>query len=102
MLGSTPCEILVSSASAWEIAIKHRLGRLAAADMLVQDIAGWLHRAGFAELPITVAHAQRAGTFPQAHRDPFDRMLAAQSLLEGLPLISRDEALRVFGVSLVY
>ena len=95
-------ELLVSSASAWEIATKHRLGRLKAAEVLVIDMAGWFQRAGFGELPITVAHAQRAGTFAQAHRDPFDRMLAAQSLLEGLPLISRDEALRAFGVSLVF
>jgi PIN domain nuclease of toxin-antitoxin system len=49
-------------------------------------------------LPITIAHAQRAGSWPQPHSDPFDRMLAAQSVLEELPVVSRDPALAQFGV----
>lgn len=95
-------EVLVSSASAWEIATKHRLGRLDSARELVRDIPGWVRRAGFTELPITIAHAQKAGAFPQPHRDPFDRMLAAQSLLEGVPVVSRDELLDMFGTSRVW
>jgi PIN domain nuclease of toxin-antitoxin system len=95
-------EIAVSSASAWEISSKHRLGKLPAAKQLVQDISGWVERAGFAELPVTIRHAQRAGSWPQAHRDPFDRMLAAQCALEELPLISRDPALEAFGIRLVW
>jgi len=95
-------QILVSSASAWEICTKHRLGRLPAAEQLVRDVAGWVRRAGFTELPIGLPHAQRAGTWPQQHRDPFDRMLAAQSALEDVPLVSRDDALRVFGVRLIW
>lgn len=95
-------EILVSSASAWEIATKHRLGRLPAADQLVLDIAGWVQEAGFRELPISISDAQRAGSFPQAHRDPFDRMLAAQSLSSGCRLISRDAELDQFGVHRVW
>ena len=70
-------ELLVSSASAWEIATKHRLGRLDSAKVLVQDISGWIGKAGFRELPIGIAHAQKAGAFTHPHRDPFDRMLAA-------------------------
>jgi PIN domain nuclease of toxin-antitoxin system len=93
-------QILVSSASAWEIATKYRLGRLASAHLLVQDIAGWIGRAGFQELPIRVVHAQKAGSWPQDHRDPFDRMLAAQSWIEDVPLISKDPALAAFGVAL--
>lgn len=89
---------LVSSASAWEIATKHRLGKLDSAAPLVQDMAGWIARAGFVELPVTIAHAQRAGSWPQQHRDPFDRMLAAQSVIEELPVLSRDRALAQFGV----
>lgn len=92
-------EVLVSSASAWEIATKHRIGRLDAAKVLVQDLQGWIRKAGFLELPISVAHAQKAGGFTHPHRDPFDRMLAAQSLLEGCPLISRDVLLDGFGVT---
>jgi PIN domain nuclease of toxin-antitoxin system len=95
-------EVLVSSASAWEIATKHRLGRLDSARELVRDIPSWVRRAGFVELPITIAHAQKAGAFPQTHRDPFDRMLAAQSLLEGVPVVSRDAVLDVFGASRVW
>lgn len=95
-------DIYVSSASAWEIATKFRLGRLPEVAVLVQDMPGWFERAGVTELPITVAHAQRAGTLPQPHRDPFDRMLAAQALIEEVPIIGRDEALRDFGVALAW
>lgn len=95
-------ELLVSAASAWEIATKHRLDKLPSASVLVKDIPGWVQRAGFRELPVTVAHAQRAGTWPQPHRDPFDRMLAAQSVLEGISVIGRDKQLHEFGVSLAW
>jgi PIN domain nuclease of toxin-antitoxin system len=95
-------EILVSSASAWEVSTKHRLGKLPGAAVLVRDIAGWVERAGFRELSVTLPHAQRAGSWPQEHRDPFDRMLAAQSALEDLPLISRDPAFAPFGIRMVW
>jgi len=94
--------LYVSSASAWEIATKHRLGRLPEASVLVQDMPGWFARAGLTELPISVSHAQRAGALPAPHRDPFDRMLAAQSLLEDVPIVGRDEAFLDFGVKLVW
>jgi PIN domain nuclease of toxin-antitoxin system len=95
-------EMLISAASAWEIATKHRLGKLECARELVKDMTGWFRRARFTELPVTVAHAQRAGSWTQPHRDPFDRMLAAQSILEDVPLISRDQAFAAFGVALVW
>jgi len=60
------------------------------------------NEAGFDSLAITLAHAQLAGTFPHPHRDPFDRMLAAQSTLEDLPIVSRDDALAPFGVQLLW
>lgn len=91
-------EILVSAASAWEIATKYRLGKLAVASELVQDIDGWVRRAGFSALPVAIEHAQRAGAWPHPHRDPFDRMLAAQSTLEELPLVTRDPAFESFGI----
>lgn len=94
--------MLVSSASAWEIATKHRLGKLPAAEQLVQDLAGWVSKAGFLPLPIQIRHAEHAGRFPQPHRDPFDRMLAAQSLLEDCSLISRDRQLDPFGVTRIW
>ena len=102
IVGDGANDILVSSASAWEICTKHRLGRLPAASELARDVAGWVERARFTELPIRFAHAQRAGSWPQAHRDPFDRMLAAQAALEELPLISRDPALSAFGIRLIW
>ncbi len=90
--------ILISSASAWEISTKHRLGKLPSAKVLVQDIPSWVERAGFTELPVRIAHAQHAGSWPQIHRDPFDRMLAAQSALEDLPLVGCDPAFESFGI----
>jgi PIN domain nuclease of toxin-antitoxin system len=93
---------IVSDASAWEISTKHRLGRLDSAAPLLADLPGWLVRAGFRELPISVAHARKAGGWRNDHRDPFDRMLAAQSALEDVPLLSRDPELEAFGVRLVW
>ncbi len=102
LIGDRGNDIVVSAVSSWEIATKHRLGRLPSADVLVQDISGWLMRAGFSELSMTVAHAQRAGTWQQPHRDPFDRMLAAQSVLEGAPLVTNDKVIQTFGIAVVW
>jgi PIN domain nuclease of toxin-antitoxin system len=90
--------ILVSAASAWEIATKYRLGRLPAAAPLVTDFADWIRKARFEELPVSADHALRAGSWEVEHRDPFDRMLAAQSRIESTPLITRDPAFAAFGV----
>lgn len=90
--------IAVSSASAWEIAAKYRLGRLDSALPLVNDFSGWLARAGFVELAITSGHAIRAGRWDTPHRDPFDRLLAAQSVLEELRLVTRDPVFADFGL----
>jgi PIN domain nuclease of toxin-antitoxin system len=78
------------------------LGRLDSVRVLVQDIAGWVQRAGFLAHPIRIEHAQRAGVFPHPHRDPFDRMIAAQSLLDALPVVSKDDDLDRFGVRRVW
>lgn len=94
--------IHVSSASAWEIATKYRLGRLPEVASLMQDVRGTFARAGLVELPITIAHAERAGMFPQPHRDPFDRMLAAQSIVEGFPIIGSDPLVAAFGAKQVW
>ncbi len=102
LIGDPANQVFVSSASAWEIATKFRLGKLPSAEILVQDIPGWVERAGFVELMISIRHAQRAGSFAQPHRDPFDRMLAAQSEMEGLSLITNDEALDRFGIHTVW
>ena len=95
-------EILVSSATAWEIATKYRLGKLEGVEPLIADMAGWVARASFVELAVTIPHAHKAGSWPHAHRDPFDRMLAAQSALEDLPLVTRDPVFESFGIRLVW
>jgi PIN domain nuclease of toxin-antitoxin system len=95
-------EVFVSAASAFEIATKFRLGRLPQAAPLISDFTGWMLRAGFSELPIAMRHAHRAGLFAAPHRDPFDRLLAAQSLEDSLPIASTDDALDLFGVQRVW
>jgi PIN domain nuclease of toxin-antitoxin system len=94
--------IVVSSASAWEIATKHRLGRLDSATPLLSDFSNWLESAGFVELPMSSKHAIRAGSWDVPHRDPFDRMLAAQSDVEGLRLVSRDPVFADFGLEALW
>ena len=83
-------EVLISAASAWEIATKHRLGKLPDADLIAVDIAGAITNKGFGALPITVEDAERAGALPGPHRDPFDRILIAQSLARNLVLVSNE------------
>ncbi|WP_242040226.1 type II toxin-antitoxin system VapC family toxin [Anabaena subtropica] len=84
--------IIVSSASAWEIATKYRIGKLPEAKQLFEQYSQILHQAKFIELAITTDHALRAGSLPIAHRDPFDRMIMAQAELESLPVITYDTA----------
>lgn len=88
--------ILVSAASAWEIATKHRLGRLEIATAIVPRFNELIELDGFEHLPITYLHALKAGSYTIDHRDPFDRMLAAQSDLEAATLITRDTAFEAF------
>ena len=84
--------LVVSAASAWEISTKQRLGRLPQADALVGAYPRHLDRLGVLRLAITEEHALLAGSLQWAHRDPFDRMLAAQAMVESLTLVSNDLA----------
>ena len=90
--------ILISAASAWEIATKYRLGRLPGAGALARDVPGAISSQGFAGLSITVADAVRAGALPGPHRDPFDRMLIAQAQARDLVLISNETLFDVYGI----
>jgi PIN domain nuclease of toxin-antitoxin system len=83
-------EIFVSAVSAWEIATKVRLGKLPTGYDLILDLNSYLAQLGFENLSVSINHAVRAGMLPGDHRDPFDRMLIAQSQLEDLPVISND------------
>jgi PIN domain nuclease of toxin-antitoxin system len=90
--------ILVSAVSAWEITTKARLGRLRGAIDVAADVAACVTSQGFLPLDITILHAQRAGRLPGTHRDPFDRMLIAQSQIEDVAIVSDDEAFDEFDV----
>jgi PIN domain nuclease of toxin-antitoxin system len=83
--------ILISAASAWEITTKARLGKLPGAMEVAADVAGCVASQGFASLDITLLHAQRAGNLTVDHRDPFDRMLIAQSQLEDVAIVTDDD-----------
>jgi PIN domain nuclease of toxin-antitoxin system len=98
LVGDDRNEVLVSAASAWEICTKVRIGKLPGAVEVAADVPGCVASQGFVGLDITIAHAQRAGSLPSPHRDPFDRMLAAQAQAEGLPLVSNDPAFELLQV----
>jgi PIN domain nuclease of toxin-antitoxin system len=91
-------EVYVSAASAWEIAIKSALGKIETNGSVAEAISDY----GFAELPVTVSHAEAVRFLPSHHRDPFDRILVAQARIEGLTLVSRDPALRLYDVRVVW
>ena len=97
-IGDENNEVMVSAASAWEIATKHRIGKLPDAEVLALDIPGAIAGQNFEELPITVEHAVRAGSLPGPHRDPFDRMLIAQALSDNLVLVSIESLFDSYGV----
>ena len=90
--------IFVSAASAWEIATKFRLGKLPRAGAVALDVNGCLASQGFKALSITVDDAERAGRLPGPHRDPFDRMIAAQALARDIPVVSVDRLFDAWGV----
>lgn len=91
-------ELLVSAASVWEIAIKRALGKLEAPDDLVETISD----EGFVFLAVTPTHAWRVATLPRHHHDPFDRLLAAQALVEGIAVMTADPQLGRYGVGITW
>jgi PIN domain nuclease of toxin-antitoxin system len=95
-------EVYVSAASAWEVATKHRLGKLPGAGPLAVDFAREIEVQGFTPLPISLAHAQDAGAHPIANRDPFDRMLLVQALAERMALVSNETEFDGTGVVRVW
>lgn len=88
----------VSAVSAFELATKHRLGKLATADVLLADLDGYLKEQGFVPLPLDLPSAERAGRLPGLHRDPFDRLLVAQAITADLALVSNETAFDAYGV----
>jgi PIN domain nuclease of toxin-antitoxin system len=94
--------VFVSAASAWEMATKHRLGKLGEAAGAVERFAELVAADGFSHLAVNYFHALKAGRYAVEHRDPFDRMLAAQSELEGLVLVTRDPAFEAFATQTLW
>ena len=94
--------ILVSSASGWEIATKYRLGKLSHAHEAATNLPALLHKARMKTLSMTMEHALAAGALPGPLRDPFDRMLIAQSQIEDLPIITSDSAFAHYSVDRVW
>jgi len=98
-IGAENNTVHVSAVSAWEISTKFRLGKLPGAEVLIDDIAAVVASQSFSPLAISLLHAQRAGGLPGPHRDPFDRMLIAQSQLDGLTLVSNEELFDGYGIT---
>jgi PIN domain nuclease of toxin-antitoxin system len=93
--------VFVSSASVWEITTKFRLGKLPEAVAVAENVSAWIEKAGFKSLSVSPFHAQLAGEWQMTHRDPFDRMLAAQAKLEEISLATIDKALFDFPIQIM-
>jgi PIN domain nuclease of toxin-antitoxin system len=94
--------VCVSAATAWEIATKVRIGKWPQAKVLIDDFSKHLAIPGFLNLPVTVEHARHAGLMPGAHKDPFDRLIAAQAIIEGMTVVSADPKLAGFGAPIIW
>ena len=95
-------EVVVSVVTAWEIAIKVGLGKWPEAEDLIKDFEGILQRAQFSLLLPSVTHVRQAGLMVANHRDPFDRLLAAQASIEGLSLVTADARLAALGAPVLW
>jgi PIN domain nuclease of toxin-antitoxin system len=95
-------EILVSAASAWEIAIKVSLGKLTRPTTPERYLPDRLRRHGMLALPVELAHALRVSRLPPIHADPFDRLLVAQAQVEGVPIVTADPAIARYDVDVIW
>lgn len=98
LLASADTAVHVSVASAWEIGIKHAMGRLPLPAPPEDLVPFWLQRSNAAALPIDISHVLAAAALPRHHRDPFDRVLIAQSQIERLPLMTADSQFDAYEV----
>jgi PIN domain nuclease of toxin-antitoxin system len=90
--------IYVSAASTWEISTKYRIGKLPDVAAIVADLDAAITTQGFTQLPISTRHGQAAGALPGPHKDPFDRMLIAQAMLDNMLLVSNEQPFDAYGV----
>ena len=97
LIADTRNPIYVSATTTWEIAIKRAEGMLEAPD----DMDRIVEDEGFEKLPITLFHGEQAGSLPEIHRDPFDRMLIAQAQAEGLELLTKDSEIPAYNIKVI-
>lgn len=102
IIENTDHDILVSIASLWEIAIKHSLGKLKLAQPFEEIFPHQLEINSLSLLGIRLPHVMKVSSLPFHHRDPFDRLLIAQSLSEAIPIISADDAFDDYGVERIW
>jgi len=95
-------ELYVSTATAWELATKHRIGKLPGAEAFLPDFAELLEESRMAPLRVELVHALEAGGLPGPHRDPFDRLLAAQARIEGLDVVTADGVFKEYGLRVIW
>lgn len=96
-IGADAAKVFVSAASAYEMIYKHRIGDLPRIDALILRLENDLEERGFLQLPISFEHGRRAGELSDAHGDPFDRILAAQAIVEDMSIVSSDKMLSALG-----
>ena len=101
LLSSSRNVVYLSAASAWELAIKAALGKIELPEPVETYVPTRMARQGITALPITHTHALRVSTLPPHHRDPFDRLLIAQALVEGLPILTADAAFDRYEVEVI-
>jgi PIN domain nuclease of toxin-antitoxin system len=101
-IGDDKTEKFVSAATAWELVTKWRTGREPGFAAVAADVGSVVRLHGFRELAISLDHAAQAAALPLHHRDPFDRIIIAQSIMEGMAIATSDEVFAAYGVSLVW
>ena len=95
-------DLLISAASLWEIAIKFSIGKLTLPDTFGNFIPTQIYQNNIEILPITLPHLEKVSSLPFHHKDPFDRLIIAQSIVENLPVISSDVAFDLYGIERIW
>ena len=95
-LSEPDTEVVISAVVPWELATKNRSGKWPDAEVVLHDLETGIARRGWKALPISLEHARLAGSLTSPHKDPFDRLLAAQAILDGLTLVTADPAFQTF------
>lgn len=102
LIETNDSELLISSVVPWELATKFRIGKWPSADAILADLDSAVASRRLTPLPITLAHTRHAGLLSSRHKDPFDRVLAAQAEIEAAPIVTADPAIAAMGVEVVW